>query len=49
MVLKTQAELHLPLEILRERFNMAMHFEQKEYLVIMVLCFALLLHNYSTC
>jgi hypothetical protein len=43
MVLKTQAELHLPLEILKERFNMAMHFEQKEYLMIMVPCFALLL------
>jgi hypothetical protein len=43
MALKTQAELHLPLEILKERFNMAMHFEQKEYLVIMVPCFALLL------
>ncbi|MDB5023582.1 MAG: hypothetical protein JWP78_1337 [Mucilaginibacter sp.] len=43
IVFKTQAELHLPLGILRERFNTAMHFEQKEYLVIMVPCFALLL------
>jgi len=33
-------ELHLSLPLLSERFNTAMHFEEKEYLVIMVPLFA---------
>jgi hypothetical protein len=36
------AETHLSLPLLTERFNTAMHFEQKEYLVVMVPFFALL-------
>jgi hypothetical protein len=36
------ADMHLSLPLLTERFNTAMHFEQKEYLVIMVPLFALL-------
>jgi hypothetical protein len=35
-------EMHLSLPLLTERFNMAMHFEQKEYLIIMVPLFAIL-------
>jgi hypothetical protein len=35
-------ELHLSLPLLSARFNTAMHFEQKEYLVIMVPLFALI-------
>ncbi|MHB8206369.1 DUF3667 domain-containing protein [Mucilaginibacter sp.] len=36
------AELHLSLPLFTERFNTAMHFEQKEYFVIMVPLFALM-------
>jgi hypothetical protein len=36
-------QLHIPADLLAERFNMAMRFEQKEYLVIMVPLFALVL------
>ncbi len=35
--------LHLNAELLTERFNTAMHFEQKEYLIIMIPVFALVL------
>lgn len=37
------AEKHVSIETLTERFNTAMHFEQKEYMVIMVPLFALAL------
>lgn len=43
IILRQQTEQHLSLNILTERFNMAMRFEQKEYLVIMVPLFALIL------
>ncbi|MDB5140156.1 MAG: hypothetical protein JWR12_2072 [Mucilaginibacter sp.] len=43
ITLHQQAEQHLSINILTERFNMAMRFEQKEYLVIMVPLFALIL------
>jgi len=36
------ADTHLSLPLLTERFNTAMHFEQKEYLAVMVPFFALL-------
>ncbi|HEY2582164.1 MAG TPA: DUF3667 domain-containing protein [Mucilaginibacter sp.] len=42
-IAKRQVELHLQLPLLEERFNTAMHFEQKEYLVIMIPLFALVL------
>jgi len=37
------AEKHISMETLTERFNTAMHFEQKEYMVVMVPLFALAL------
>ncbi|MDP9042433.1 MAG: DUF3667 domain-containing protein [Bacteroidota bacterium] len=43
MILKKQAALHVTMSILAERFNMAIHFEEKEYLIIMVPLFALIL------
>ncbi len=39
---RAAAEMHLSLPLLTERFNTAMHFEQKEYLVTMVPLFALM-------
>jgi hypothetical protein len=42
-ILKKQAELHISMSTLAERFNMAIHFEEKEYLIIMVPLFALAL------
>ncbi len=43
IIYKKQAALHITMDILAERFNMAIHFEEKEYLVIMVPLFALAL------
>jgi Protein of unknown function (DUF3667) len=39
-----QSELNLQPALLAERFNTAMHFEQKEYLIIMVPLFALIVY-----
>jgi hypothetical protein len=39
---RAAAEMHLSMPLLTERFNTAMHFEQKEYLVTMVPFFALM-------
>jgi hypothetical protein len=43
IILKKQAALGVSMNTLTERFNMAMHFEEKEYLIIMVPLFALVL------
>jgi Protein of unknown function (DUF3667) len=42
-ILKKQAALNISMSTLAERFNMAIHFEEKEYLIIMVPLFALAL------
>ncbi|MFD2873235.1 DUF3667 domain-containing protein [Mucilaginibacter ximonensis] len=42
-ILAKSAELHLSVQVLAERFNTAMHFEQKEYFIVMVPVFALVL------
>jgi hypothetical protein len=41
IILKKQAALHVSMNTLTERFNTAIHFEEKEYLIIMVPLFAL--------
>jgi hypothetical protein len=41
IIAKKQAALHITAEIMSERFNTAIRFEEKEYLVIMVPLFAL--------
>jgi hypothetical protein len=43
IILKRQATLGVTMDILTERFNMAIHFEEKEYLIIMVPLFAMVL------
>jgi Protein of unknown function (DUF3667) len=43
IILKKQAALGITMNTLAERFNMAIHFEEKEYLIIMVPLFALML------
>jgi hypothetical protein len=41
LILKKEAALHITYNILAERFNTAIHFEEKEYLIIMVPLLAL--------
>ena len=42
-ILRKQQQLHISFDTMSERFNMAIHFEEKEYLIIMVPLFALTL------